>query len=200
MASFVLQAIPTELQWKNSPQHWEAQQDNVLTITAGKNTDLFTAPEGDFSINNSPKALFTPQGNFLLSAKVQVDFASTFDAGVLLLYESDRDWAKLCFEFSPQHQPMIVSVVNRGVSDDCNSVPIEGNQVFLRIARRDQAFAFHFSPNQEFWHLVRSFTLGELHNLQVGFSSQSPTGQQCTTVFSEITYTKGKLKDIRNGE
>lgn len=200
MNSFVLPGLPTALHWENAPQQWDVQDGRVLAVTAGQKTDLFTSPEGNFSVNNSPKALFTPQGNFLLSAKVQVDFAATFDAGALVLYENDQVWAKLCFEYSPQHQPMIVSVVNRGVSDDCNSVIIEGNQVFLRITRRDQAFAFHYSTDRKFWHLVRFFTLGSVPALRVGFSSQSPTGEQCTTVFSEITYTEGTLKDLRNGE
>jgi len=201
MNSFHLAAVPTELHWGNSPLDWKVEQDNILTITAGEKTDLFSDPQqGNFSINNSPRALFTPQGNFLLSAKVEVDFRSTFDAGVLVIYENDEIWAKLCFEFSPQKQPMIVSVVNRRLSDDCNSVPIDGNHVSLRIARVDQTFAFHFSTDRRFWHLVRYFTLGKLHNLAIGFSSQSPTGQGCTTVFSEITYTKSTLEDIRSGE
>jgi hypothetical protein len=43
--------------------------------------------------------------------------ASTFDAGVLLLWVDERHWGKLCFEFSPAGDPMIVSVVCRGVAD-----------------------------------------------------------------------------------
>src|SRR5207342_974724 len=107
-------------------------------------------------------------------------------------------WAKLCFEYSPQHQPMIVSVVTRGVSDDCNSVVIGGREVYLRIAHTPRTTAFHYSLDGRYWQLVRYFTLGELHNLQVGFSSQSPTGQKCTAVFSKIHYRAGALKDNRN--
>lgn len=201
MTSFVLPTIPMELHWKNCPVDWEVDQENSLSITAGEYTDWFIDPQGDTLKSNAPVALFTPpEEDFLLSAKVEVDFASTFDAGVLFVYEHDELWAKLCFEFSPQGQPMIVSVVAQGVSDDCNSVPIDGNQVYLRIARRAPTFAFHFSTDGHLWHMVRYFTLGTLHNLRVGFSSQSPTGRKCTVVFSEINYQKGTLKDIRNGE
>ncbi len=200
MDSFVLSGIPSTLRWKNLPLDWKIEGENILTITAGESTDLFTNPQGNHVTNNAPGVLFTPQeGDFLLSANVEVDFAASFDAGALLVYEHEDLWAKLCFEFSPQQQPMIVSVVNRGISDDCNSVPVDGNQVYLRIAGIDQTFAFHFSTDGRFWHMVRYFTLGELHNLALGFSSQSPTGQKCTAVFSEITYKKGKLKDIRSG-
>jgi hypothetical protein len=95
---------------------------------------------------------------------------------------------------------MIVSVVTRGTSDDCNSVPIAGQTVYLRMARNAQTFAFHYSLDGRYWHMVRYFTLGSLGALQVGFSSQSPTGQQCRAVFSEINYRAGTLTDNRSGE
>jgi hypothetical protein len=105
MTTFELPAIPSELTWHTLPKHWKVEQERNLTITAGEITDLFTDPRGNFSINNAPKALFTPlSGNFVLSANVTVDFQATFDAGVLLLYDNGETWAKLCFEFSPQRQ------------------------------------------------------------------------------------------------
>jgi regulation of enolase protein 1 (concanavalin A-like superfamily) len=86
------------------------------------------------------------------------------------------------------------------VSDDCNSVPIEKPQVYLRMAVTPQTIAFHYSNDGKYWHFVRYFTLGKLENLQVGFSAQSPMGPQCKAVFSEIHYRAGELKDARNGE
>ena len=56
-------------------------------------------------------------------------------------------WAKLCFEYSPQREPMVVSVVTRGLSDDCNSFVVDGATVWLRIARVGSAFAFHASTD-----------------------------------------------------
>ena len=135
-----------------------------------------------------------------MSAKVTVNFASTFDAGVLLLYERDDLWAKLCFEYSPQNQPMVVSVVTRGLSDDCNSTVIDGNTVYLRVARIGGAFASITRSMAQYWNMVRYFTLGKVENLRVGFEAQSPTGQGCNVVFSEIAYRPDLLKDMRSGE
>ena len=36
-------------------------------------------------------------------------------------YLSDRRWAKLCYEFSPERKPTAVTVVTHGTSDDSNS-------------------------------------------------------------------------------
>jgi hypothetical protein len=95
---------------------------------------------------------------------------------------------------------MIVSVVTRGVSDDCNSAAIAGQEVYLRVACTAQTLAFHYSSDGRFWHFVRYFTLGDMTDLRLGFSSQSPTGDGCTSVFSEISYRAGALKDNRSGE
>ena len=93
--------------------------------------------------NNAPVALFTPSSeNFLLSAKVTVEFKYTYDAGVIFLYVNDDTWAKLCFEYSPQNEAMVVSVVTRGRSDDCNSTVIGSHTVYLRAFRQGNALAY----------------------------------------------------------
>lgn len=201
MPTFTLPGIPGELYWTHPPADWRVGPDDRLTITAGQNTNWFIDPGGREAENTAPAGLFAPpDASFLLSAKVRVEFASTFDAGVLQLCGRDALWAKLCFEYSPQGQPMIVSVVTRGVSDDCNSVVIDGREIYMRIAHTPRTTAFHYSGDGRYWHMVRYFTLGELARLQVGFSSQSPRGQGCTSIFSEIRYTCGRLRDYRSGE
>jgi regulation of enolase protein 1 (concanavalin A-like superfamily) len=94
---------------------------------------------------------------------------------------------------------MIVSVVTRGVSDDCNSVPVKTDTVWLRIAQTERATAFHYSLDGKWWSFVRYFSLGAHHELRAGFSSQSPTGKGCRVEFSEISYRPGTLSDLRSG-
>src|SRR3979411_1855706 len=119
-------AIPAPLRWRGQPLAAEIGGD-ALTITAGPRTDWFINPRTG-EVKESAPALIGPViGDFLLSARVEVAFASTFDAGALVLWGDDRTWAKLCFEYSPQREPMVVSVVTRGVSDDCNSVAVDGH-------------------------------------------------------------------------
>jgi regulation of enolase protein 1 (concanavalin A-like superfamily) len=198
---FNLPKFPFDLDWHNPPEHWAIDSQNGLTITAGPQTDLFTDPANAKATDNAPAALFTPpDAQFILIAKVKVGFTSTYDAGTLQLRQRNDLWAKLCFEYSPQGKPMIVSVVTRGVSDDCNSTVIDGDEVYLRLLCTGQTIAFHYSLDGQFWNLVRYFTLDILSNPQVGFSAQSPTGQQCTVTFSGITYRAGTLSDIRSGE
>src|SRR6266568_3827676 len=91
----------------------------ALTLISAPLTDLFIDPAGTGSLPDAGRLLGTPPaGDFTMRARVTVDFTSTYDAGVLLVYAADRRWAKLCFELSPQGRPTAVTVVTRESSDD----------------------------------------------------------------------------------
>jgi len=201
MDRFTLAGLPGELEWRLPPAGWAQEPDGSFSILAGPKTDLFTDPGTGVRTDSAPAALFVPpKGPFLLSALVQPQFRSTFDAAVLHAWIDGDRWAKLCFEYSPQREPTIVSVVNRGVSDDCNSVPVKSPSVHLRISHLGPATAFHWSPDGTRWSLVRHFSLGAPDGLRVGFSSQSPTGAGCRSMFSMVRFTPGALRDLRSGE
>lgn len=201
MTTFTVPTLPGPLHWHGEPTAWTVTPEGGLSISAGAQTDLFIDPAGTMAKDNAPCAFFTPpDANFVLSVKVTVGFGSAFDAGVIQLRATPTLWGKLCFEYSPQKQPMVVSVVTRGVSDDCNSAVIDGTEIYLRVVRTPQIIAYHYSHDGQFWHFVRYFSLGELDTVQVGLSAQSPTGEACTAHFTEITYRPGVIKDYRNGE
>jgi hypothetical protein len=119
---------------------------------------------------------------------------------VLLVWINDRHWGKLCFEFSPDGEPMIVSVVTRGVSDDANAFVVDGRTVWLRVSRIEDAFAYHASLDGKTWRMVRFFTIdGTSTSAAIGFEAQSPTGAGCVVTFDDIRFTSERLEDLRDG-
>ena len=177
-----------------------------LTATAAAHSDIFLDPGSGSTLNaesmlNAVTLLgVPPEGDFQLSARVSVDFAATYDAGVLLLWFDERHWAKLCFEFSPDAEPMIVSVVARGVSDDANAFVVDGRRTWLRVSRVDHAFAFHASLDGRSWRMIRFFTVDDVSSpASVGFEAQSPTGDGCTVTFDDIRFDTQRLWDLRDG-
>jgi regulation of enolase protein 1 (concanavalin A-like superfamily) len=193
-------AVPMPLRWLREPQSWSVPEGASLLMTAGPRTDWFIDPQLTAEPRlNAPALVADRSGDFLLSARVTVDFAATYDAGVLALYSSDRVWAKLCFEFSPQREPMVVSVVTRGVSDDCNSLVIDDASVWLRVAGVGPAFAFHASTDGSSWSFIRHFALDAGGEPSVGFAAQSPTGDGCAVTFERIAYEATRLADLRSG-
>jgi regulation of enolase protein 1 (concanavalin A-like superfamily) len=197
--TLTLTAIPHPLHWDAPAAHAAVDADGALALTAGPRSDHFIDPRGAAAIGNAPRLLFTPDATFLLSAHAHGALEATYDAAVLMLYVNGRSWAKLCLELSPQGEPMIVSVVTNGLSDDCNSVVLASADAWLRVAGLGNAFAFHYSLDGQTWHFVRHFTLHERADVRAGFSVQSPTGAGCTVIYSEIRYQPVALEDLRSG-
>jgi regulation of enolase protein 1 (concanavalin A-like superfamily) len=192
-----LAVLPMPMRWLNQPAAWEVVGRDMLVLTAGARTDLFSDPDGEHHYAGAPALLGHIDGDFMLSARVRLTPAAQYDAGVLLLYSHEHSWAKLCVEQSPQGELTIVSVVTRGLSDDCNSIPADGADTRLRISRLGSAYAFHASIRNGFWHLIRYFALeGEP---EVGFLVQSPAGESCTARFEEIRWSPMRLPELRNG-
>lgn len=193
-------AVPMPLQWLTEPERWSVPGDASLQVAAGPRTDWFADPQLSEPRLNAPVLVGDLTGDFLLSARVTVDFAAMYDAGALILHVSDRVWAKLCLEYSPQREPMVVSVVTRGVSDDCNSFVVDDSSIWLRIARIGPAFAFHASTDGAGWSFIRHFALEADSEPSVGFAAQSPTGEGCAVTFERIAHHATRLGDLRSGE
>jgi regulation of enolase protein 1 (concanavalin A-like superfamily) len=187
------------LRWGASPVRWHTDNGAYLRIESGPKTDLFVDPGGDVVNLSAPRLTGPPpEGDLQLSARVSVDFAATYDAGVLLVWADETRWAKLCFERSPDRAPMIVSVVTRRCSDDANAFVVTGHTVWLRVSRLGRAYAFHASTDGLTWSLIRYFDLGT-ESAQLGFESQSPTGDGCVATFENISFVGKRLTDLRNG-
>ena len=193
-----LPPIPGSLAWHVPPVSWSLV-DGTLRAAAVPRSDLFVSPQGDPPTLNAARLLAPLTGDFQLSARVTVGFASTFDAGALLVWRADHTWAKLCFEYSPQRQPMVVSVVTRGLSDDANGFVVDGGHVWLRVARMGGALAFHASRDGTWWDLIRHFALDAGEAPLVGFVAQAPTGDGCDVRFDDVRLSATRLRDLRSG-
>ena len=185
---------------------WRLEEDGSVVGDAPGRSDLYVNPGGEGSgdaesLLNAATLLGTPPaGDFQLRARVTVGFTAQFDAGVLLLWLDDTHWAKLCFERSPAGEPMVVSVVTLGVSDDANAFVVPDRTVWLRVSRVGRVYAYHASTDGVDWALVRVFSLGDaLAEHRVGLEVQSPTGEGCTVRFSDVGLLGERLDDLRDG-
>ncbi|MBA1144702.1 DUF1349 domain-containing protein [Mesorhizobium neociceri] len=187
---------------KRGPQAGRIDFDgNDAVIEAGPNTDWFFDPRGKAKLRNVPSMAMSIEAPvFSLQAKVTADFGSRFDGGTIFVQASEDTWAKIAFEYSPQHIPTIVSVVTKGVSDDCDGPSFEKEAVYLRLSAQDGAFAFHFSETGSHWHFLRWFSLPRGSGpLTIGLSAQSPLGNGCRVRFSDIRLSYDPIPDLRDG-
>mmetsp|Transcript_23416 Transcript_23416/g.38747 ORF Transcript_23416/g.38747 Transcript_23416/m.38747 type:complete len:232 (+) Transcript_23416:54-749(+) len=200
----------------------------LLTIRTGKETDWFNPPPAPSEssstgtaavpagLSNAPALVFAapPSTDWQFSALVQVNHQYLFDAGTLFLHQGANDWCKLCFEYSPEKRPLVVSVVTRDVSDDANGATIDGSSVYLRISKVGSMIAFHYAltnkddnsnnnnnnNNQRYWTLHRAFCMRNPDApTSIGFLAQAPTGVSCTAHFSSMGFSRTTLGDLRDG-
>lgn len=200
--SLTLPELPFPLRPYGPEGDW-SYENGALTGWAGPRQDRFVPPTGEAldPASDAPRLLGAPEGDFQLIARVTVGFAAAFDAGVLYLHVAEREWAKLCFERSPD-RPTICTVVTRGRSDDANAFVVDGSSVWLRISRTGTAFAFHASTDGAHWTFVRIFQLGDEKAAAaalVGFLAQSPQGEGCVVTFEEIEFRPNWPKGLRDG-
>jgi uncharacterized protein len=170
----------------------------ATTLEAGARTDLFRSPAGAPPSVNATARLVETDGDFLLAATIRAELRAKFDAGALLLWRDETTWGKLALERSPDGDAMVVSVVTRDLSDDCNSLVLPESSARFRVARNGAACAFHLWSGSR-WEMIRHFTLGP-GPLATGFLCQSPTGDGCVATFSDIDFAARTLGDVRSGE
>ncbi|QPM92174.1 DUF1349 domain-containing protein [Pseudooceanicola algae] len=107
----------------------------------------------------------------------------------------------MAFEQSPANLSTIVSVVTNDTSDDANGPSVDAKAVYLRVYWDGKVFAFHHhSLDGRLWNLARLFSLplgaGEP---TVEMTAQSPVGDDCTVDFSQVSWQKAVLPDLRDG-
>ncbi len=66
------------------------------------------------------------------------------------------------YEYTDYGTHSVVSVITNGRSDDANSVDIEGNEIWLQLARRGDVFGIHYSLDGKEYRMAR------LANLPMG--------------------------------
>ncbi len=191
--------IPKALHWENKAKSFTINK-SILRITSGEKTDMFRDPNVTYNTDNAPKLLFEADSNFVFTAAVEHAFANKWDGGALVLKQDSLNWVKCCFEKDYTGARRVVSVVTKGISDDCNSVEINSNKVYFKIAKADNVITLYYSQTGKNWYLFRHFTFDSTKDLKIGFLSQSPTGTECSVTFSEITYSRNKIKDPYLGE
>jgi len=194
-----LPGFPGTARWLGPVPEWTQLGAQGVEMIAPARSDRFHDPAGDTRQADSPVWAAAVEAPSNLVARVTVDFADTFDAGVLMVYQSRDAWAKLCFERDPAGRPMVVSVVTRGRSDDANAFLVDGSTVWLRITLLPRAYAFHASTNGQYWEFVRYFRLGARGRPRLGLSAQAPVGAGCAVRFEHVRLGSGAVDDLRGG-
>lgn len=176
-------------------------------IMATKESDFFNnsgtvgeegvTPE---SLSNAPFYYTEVTGDFVMKAKVTLDFKDIYDSASIMVMQDGNNWAKACFELTDFHTHAVVSVVTKGDSDDANGCNIDTPSVWLQVCRVGNSFAFHYSLDGNRYDMMRFFSLPAEQTIKAGLLAQAPTGDGGIRVYEKLSIENKTVKNIRAGK
>ncbi len=171
-----------------------------MSVTAPAKSDFFINPENAEVSASAPLFYQEIEGDFVATALVRPDFRDQWNAGALMVHIDEANWIKFAFERSDATGKSIVSVVTRGVSDDANGARLEAfDKVWLRLIRKGNNFAMHWSSDGETYVMARLAQMADAQRVKVGLEAQSPVGQAVTHEFLYFNIEEKTVQDLRAG-
>jgi uncharacterized protein len=172
---------------------------DYIKIIAKEKTDFFIDGLNNYKKANAPFYYEEVDWNFELKICITPEFLKTYDAGGILVLENENKWIKAAFELTDLGYKSVVTVVTNEYSDDCNGEKIENKSIWIRIIRKDNYWAIHYSSDGIIWKMARYFSLNMEKKVSIGIIAQSPVGDGCVVNFKNLEIKENKYNNIRNG-
>ncbi len=194
-----LSALPFALKLAGRADAVTVSEDG-LTLVAPEGSDLY-APAGAPAKDTAPRVTFTPQGDFIFSARVARPEGGKYEGGALIISASPTEWAKVLFERLNDTTHAVSSSVAAPVSDNSYHMrlPASAAAVWLKIVRVGGSVMLYASEDGDRWEILRDFPLAASAAVEVGFVSQAPSGSHFAARFSDIRFEAKSLKDYWQG-
>ena len=181
--------------WLNECRYEQA--NDSVTIYAPDKTDFFCRLKGHGeSVLNAPFLYVDVEGDFVLSAKVSVDFKNIYDSVCIMVMQDLQTWGKICFEKTYYKTTAAVSVVTNQTSDDANGPDVNSPYLWIKVARKGPRFAFHYSADGRVYYMLRLFYLPVAKAVKVGLLAQAPLGEGGRRCFEALKLEHKTVEDL----
>lgn len=174
-------------------------EDSTLYMNSNTKTDFIKSAVSKSKVSTAAYLFQEVTGDFTIKAKVSHEFLGVYDACGMMAYEDNDLWAKCAFELTNFGTHTIVSVITNKTSDDANGVNLEGNEVWLQLARKGDTFAIHYGIEENKLFKVRVFSLPMKQTIKVGFVTQSPNAEGSEMKFEHFSLVNKAPENIRTG-
>jgi len=192
--------IDAPLRWIQAPLDYQLTKTGIVITAPGK-TDKYIDSRGGYAPDNAPRLVFdASDGDFIVSTAVSHKFVGRWDSGGLIVEADAAHWFKFGFERDYTGAHRVVSVVTNVYSDDANAMQIDSDAAYLEVARMGDAFCLYVSEDGKSWYLVRVFNFKYTGSLKVGLIAQCPEGKDATIRFSDLKYSRTRIKDVWKGQ
>lgn len=175
-------------------------ENDTLEFTSHHGTDFFNDMIRGKKMDNAPRAIFEPKGDFVLSAKLSGKFSGKNDGGALIVYNDVMSSGKLTFERSVGGTQSLWSSITKGSTDDVHHRSFNETAMYLKIARKNDMYFFYSSNDGKIWDILRTFVLDKNESTKIGFLVQSPETNNFTMRFENINFQAKTFSDYWQGE
>lgn len=172
--------------------------ENGVRLFAKGKTD-FICKYNEYVKDNAAFFFQIVEGDFTFSARVITQGNFDYDAVFLMVRQDDRKWIKLAVERAVDTKYNVVSVITDQWSDDANGELLACAESWLRITRKGNYWGLHFSADGLTWRFVRAFGLALEKSAMVGFGIQSPVGDNCAGIITDMKLVPGYISNFRDG-
>ena len=173
------------MNWLNEPPAWSLTGD-VLRVTSAPTTDFWRNTHYGFIRDSGHLYYRQMPGDLVAEVKVSGAYASLYDQAGLMVRLNNSHWMKCGIEFvdGVQH----ASVVVTHDFSDWSVVPVPSNpaSVWLRVTRRKEAIAVHYSLDGQQYTMLRMAYLMPAEAAMVGPMCASPEGTGFSATFEAL--------------
>lgn len=177
-----------------------SRREGTVRMESPGGTDHFIDPAGAYRKDDAPFYCLSVAGDFTFRCQITPEFTATYDAGGILVRDTDECWIKLAFEKTDLGTASVVSVVTDKTSDDCNGETVDGPAVWLQVSRKGNLWAMHYSVTGRDWRMVRYCALPMGREVSLGLMTQSPAGNGCTVTFAGVELLHVAVENMRTGK
>ena len=161
------------MKWYNEPPIW-TEQEQILTVTSGLNTDFWRKTHYGFIRDNGHFYYQTVTGDFIATVKITGEYQVLYDQAGLMIRADDLTWLKCGIEFVEGVQ-YASAVVTREYSD-WSIVELSGSptSLWIKVERRGGSVEVKYALDGEKYSTIRLAYLTESETVQVGMMCASP--------------------------
>ena len=186
--------------WMNEPEEFQFSSGS-LKIKAAEKTDFFNNPENNEITANAPFLYKELKIDFVATALVKPNFDDIWNACSIVIHMDVTHWIKLAFENSDATGKSIVTVVTNGISDDANGAVLNNkDSIWLRIIRKGNIYALHWSENGKDFKMARLAAMPAFEKVKVGIETQCPAGEGAEHEILYFSIEQRTITDLRKGQ
>jgi len=150
--------LPKGLSWTAEPTRWMFDDTGRLIVQPRPGTDFHNGYNA-VAKQDACFLYYVIQGDFTISSRVGGSLVLNGDAAAITVWSTPKLWAKLCLQ-KAKFGMQVVSVVSNPFSDVVNGELLCSSDGHLRITRRGDEFAMHFSRDGKKMEIRSIFRLG----------------------------------------